>query len=82
MSKIYLVIGGFIAVVILIIITAFFSERKGFADGQRDCAEARVVEVVKEVEVVKYVYKEKAKIWTRPSVVLAHSLERMRKFEI
>ena len=38
--------------------------------------------MVKEVEVIKYVTKEKAQIWTRPSVGLSVSLKRMRNSEL
>lgn len=68
-----LVVLGFLA-------WGFYGKGKGMAE--KDCAEAKIVEVIKEKEVIKYVEKEKAQIWTRPSVGLSITFKRMRNGEL
>lgn len=44
--------------------------QKGLAErnkAQKECVEEKIVEVIKEKEVVKYVTKEKAEIWSAPN---------------
>lgn len=72
-----------ICIIIATALVAFFMwgvSQKGLAEknkAQKECMEEKIVEVVKEKEVIKYVYKEKAEIWSAPNAERSDLLKLM-----
>ena len=49
---------------------------------EKECEEAKTVEIIKEVEVIKYVTKEKAKIYSKPNATRSELLSLMHNSKL
>lgn len=66
----------------LMLLLGFFIYRLGKSSAKIDCKEQEIQVQTKIVEVVKYLYKEDAKVYIRPNSSFKELLDRMERGEI
>ena len=60
----------------------YFLYKSGFNSAQKNCMEKDIEAKTETVEVIKYIYKDDAKIYIRPNSSLDELIKRMEKGEI
>lgn len=71
-----------ITISILLGLALYLCYKWGKTDGDKECKEKEVQVKTETVEVVKYIYKDDAKIYIRPNSTLDELIRRMEKGEI